>query len=59
MTNCWNLLWTLLWMAYIVSALMIMISMDVQRAVGFVITFGIFLAIATVIQRWVPELKNG
>ena len=46
-------------MAYIVSALMIMISMDVQRAVGFVITFGIFLAIATVIQRWVPELKNG
>ncbi|MDI6640129.1 MAG: hypothetical protein QMC77_00205 [Methanocellales archaeon] len=50
--------WTLLWVAYIVSALMIMISMDVQRAVGFVITFGIFLALATIMLKWEPNTRE-
>ena len=50
--------WTLLWVAFAISALMIMISMDVRQAMGFVITFGIFLAIATIMLKWEPSTRE-
>lgn len=42
----------------VTSALMTMTSMNLQKAIGFVATYGVFLSIATAMLTWEPSTRS-
>ncbi|MBU2617623.1 MAG: hypothetical protein KKI07_02975 [Euryarchaeota archaeon] len=64
MTNRSIAFWIAIWTTFIISAplvtsaLMTMTRMNLQKAIGFVATYGVFLSIATAMLTWEPSTRS-